>query len=188
MNKRKFLFSAAALAASVAAPLRAAGTDTRTAFVYLSRTGNTRSVGEAVRALAGCDLYAVETVEPYPDDYSSTTRVVQAEQRAGTHRAIKPVAIDLSRYDTVILGTPTWWGRAADPLLTWIKSADLSGKRILTVNTHGGSGQAQTRADIEAALAGRQNLRLMRHLTVRGAVSPDDAEVARWLREGGVMK
>lgn len=63
---------------------------------------------------------------------------------------------------------------------TAIRSVDLSGKKILTANTHGGGDLMHTREDFEALLAGR---RLGTHLTIYGAVTQQDAKVRSWLEE-----
>lgn len=156
----------------------------RIAVVYFSKTGNTASVAEVIHAMTGADLFRVETQEPYPDDYVTATEVVKAEIENGTVRPLKPLALDLSRYDTFILLTPTWWHHVAQPLQTWIRSVDLSGKMILTGNTHGGGGRMHTREDFEKLLAGRS---LGSHLTVFGSVSPDDADVHQWLSENHLL-
>lgn len=158
----------------------------RIAFVFVSRTGHTESVGQAVKAQIGCDMYRVETVRPYPKEYRPATEVVKAELEQGIVREIKPVAIDLAAYDTVILGTPTWWHHVAMPLQTWIRSVDLKGKQILTCNTHGGGGRMNTREDFEKLLKDA-GVELGTHLTVFGDVPEDDYDVRRWLKENGLL-
>lgn len=67
---------------------------------------------------------------------------------------------------------------------TAIRSVDLSGKKILTANTHGGGDLMHTREDFEALLAGR---RLGTHLTIYGAVPQQDAKVRSWLEENDCL-
>lgn len=96
------------LAGLVPAPLlHAAEAKSRIAVVYVSRTGHTESVARAVKAMTGADLFRIETIEPYPEEYRPTTEVVKEEIEKNVKRPIKPVPIDLSKYDVVILGTPT---------------------------------------------------------------------------------
>ena len=59
----------------------------RIAVVYFSKTGNTASVAKAVQAMTGADLFRVETVTPYPDDYRTATEVVKAEMKNDTIRS-----------------------------------------------------------------------------------------------------
>lgn len=195
MQKRR-LFTSAALAVAAlgcgAVPVpqilqsaEAASANTRRiAVVYFTKSGNTQSLAEAVRAMKGADLYRVETIEPYPESYGQATEVVKDELERGIIRPIKPLAVNLALYDVIVLATPTWWHHVAMPLQTWIKSVDLSGKKILTANTHGGGGLMETRRDFETLLAGKN---LGTHLTVYGGVRPQDNRVRSWLTENGCL-
>ena len=87
--------------------------------------------------MTGAALFRVETVEPYPESYGSATEIVKDELQRGVIRPIRPLAFNPDDYDVVVLATPTWWHHAAMPLQTWIRSVDLSAKKILTANTHG---------------------------------------------------
>lgn len=195
MQKRR-LFTSAALAVAAlgcgAVPVPqilqsaevASANTRRIAVVYFTKSGNTQSLAEAVRAMTGADLYRVETIEPYPDSYGPAAEVVKDELERKIIRPIKPLAINLAHYDVIVLATPTWWHHVAMPLQTWIKSVDLSGKKILTANTHGGGGLMETRRDFETLLAGKN---LGTHLTVYGGVRPQDNRVRSWLTENGCL-
>ena len=189
IQKRTFLRLLAGTAAAMMLPVRQAsaapysGAKPRIAVVYVSKTGNTRSVAEAIRRVSGADLYEVRTQEPYPEDYGETTEVVQKEIEEGVKRPIVPFDFPLDRYDVVILGTPTWWHHVAQPLRTWMETVDITGKYVATFNTHGGGGLMQTRADFEAMLPG---VRLGTHLTEYGSVS-GDSEARNWLRENQLI-
>lgn len=195
MQKRR-LFTSAALAVAAlgcgAVPVPqilqsaevASANTRRIAVVYFTKSGNTQSLAEAVRAMTGADLYRVETIEPYPDSYGPATEVVKDELERGIIRPIKPLAVNLALYDVIVLATPTWWHHVAMPLQTWIKSVDLSGKKILTANTHGGGGLMETRWDFKKLLAGKN---LGTHLTVYGGVRPQDNRVRSWLTENGCL-
>ena len=151
----------------------------RIAVIYFTKSGHTESVAKAVRAMTGADIYRVETVELYPQEYRPTTEIVKEELEKNVIRPIKPLPIDLTKYQTIILATPTWWHHVAMPLQTWIKSVNLTGKTILTCNTHGGGGIMQTREDFEKLLPKHS---LGTHFTTFGAVTQDDTEVRRWLQ------
>ena len=198
MQKRRLLASAALAitalgcgatslsrtAGAAESPKQAPADNRRIAVVYFTKTGNTKSLAEAVRHMTGAALFRVETVEPYPESYGSATEIVKDELQRGVIRPSRPLAFNPDDYDVVVLATPTWWHHAAMPLQTWIRSVDLSAKKILTANTHGGGGLMHTREDFEALLAGR---RLGTHLTVYGAVRPQDAKVRSWLEENGCL-
>ena len=101
----------------------------RIAVVYFTKTGNTKSLAEAVRHMTGAALFRVETVEPYPENYGSATEIVKDELQRGVIRPIRPLAFNPDDYDVVVLATPTWWHHAAMPLQTWIRSVDSAPRR-----------------------------------------------------------
>ena len=132
MQKRRLLASAAlavtALGCGAASLSRTAGAaespkqapadNRRIAVVYFTKTGNTKSLAEAVRHMTGAALFRVETVEPYPESYGSATEIVKDELQRGVIRPIRPLAFNPDDYDVVVLATPTWWHHAAMPLQT----------------------------------------------------------------------
>lgn len=191
MTKRRFL---AFLGASMTAQLIAGGAHAQTAttsvnqrvaVVYFSESGNTKSLAESVANFKDADLFRIEPVEPYPSDYQKSTEVVKYELDNNIVRSIKPVTINVDDYDVFVLLSPTWWHHIAQPLQTWIKSVDLSGKLVLTANTHGGGGLMHTREDFEALLP---NSRLGTHFTTYGSVRKNSSFVRTWLRENELIK
>ena len=158
----------------------------RMAFVYFSKTGNTESLAVATQAMTGCDVFEVKTVKPYPNEYKPPTEIVKDELEKGVIRELQPLEIELSKYDVIAMGTPTWWHHTAMPLQTWIKSRDFNGKLVLTANTHGGGGLMHTREDFEKLLKD-SGATLGTHLTVYGDVKKNDRDVRNWLKENGVL-
>ena len=54
--------------------------------------------------------------------------------------AIDGEAVDLSDYDTVVLGYPIWWGTMPRIINTFLDTYDLFGKTVLPFCTSGSSG------------------------------------------------
>ena len=188
MLRRAFVSGAAAALAAFAVPALAAPAAAkkarRVAVVYFSRTGHTRSVAKAVQKMTGADLYELQLAEPYPSEYRRTTEIVKEEIARGYYRPVKPIAIDLSRYDTLVIGTPTWWHHVSGPVRSWIGTAKPAGKTILPFNNHGGGGMMETRSDFEQLLKGN---RLGTHLTIFGETEESSSEVRLWLQENGLV-
>ena len=99
---------------------------TRTLVVYFSRTGeqytvgvidhgNTAIVAEMIAEETGADLFEVVPEEDhYPMTYAELTDVAKREQTEKARPAYAGEVPDLSRYDTVYVGAPVWWGGLAD--------------------------------------------------------------------------
>lgn len=116
--------------------------------------GNTEILAEEVAALAWADLFHIETVEPYPEDYRECTDVAQAEREDDARPAIKPDDFDWDAYDTIYLGYPIWWGDMPMAVYTFIEAHDWNGKKVVPFSTHAGSGLAGTPATLRELCTG----------------------------------
>ena len=113
-----------------------------TAVVYFSATGNTRKVAEDVAARLGVTAQEIVPAQEYTTDdlnYNDDNARATKEARDDTARPALAGIPDVSGADTVYLGYPIWWGRAAAPLRTYIESAELTGKTIVPFCTSGSS-------------------------------------------------
>ena len=93
-------------------------------IVYYSYRGNTKSIAEMIQKSTGAAR--IETVVPYDGDYNSVVNQGQNEVNSGCRPKIKPLNIDLSKYDEVILGTPVWWYNFAPQCTHFLNKNDLS--------------------------------------------------------------
>ncbi len=116
-------------------------------IVYFSLTGNTQGIAEAIHQKVGGDIFRLEAAEPYPDDYKTQTEIAKKELAEGADRAIKAMPENLAQYDMVFVGSPVWWGTMATPVRTFLRQADLSGKKVIPFVTHGGGGTDESFAD-----------------------------------------
>lgn len=117
-------------------------------IVYYSRTGNTETVAEQIHNFVGGHMVKVETVTPYPEDYSDTTAQAQEELNTGYLPPISTRIDNIEQYDVIFFGYPIWWGDIPPAMMTFLSENDLSGKTIVPFCTHGGSGQARSIDDI----------------------------------------
>lgn len=126
----------------------------RVAVVYFSwsPSGNTRFAAKTIAEKASADIYEIKPEKPYNSDYSACCDEANPECRQKTLRAIKPLAIDLAKYDVVFVGTPNWWGTMAPPARTWVvNNADaLKGKTVCLFQTHGGGGMQNLERDFKS--------------------------------------
>ena len=107
--------------------------------VYYSQTcGNTRKIAEMIGLTTGAALCEIKTAEDYGRDYDSVMSKARDEINSGYVPEILPLSADLSQYDTVIIGTPTWWYTMAPAVRAFLNQTDLTGKRVYAFQTHGG--------------------------------------------------
>ena len=125
---------------------------------YFSCTGTTKAVAEKIAELTGGDLYEIVPSDPYTAadlNYNNNNCRANREMNDPSARpAIAGDNIDLSAYDTVIIGYPIWWGTMPRIINTFLDTYDLSGKTVLPFCTSGGSGISSSVSAIKSAEPG----------------------------------
>lgn len=110
----------------------------KTLILFYSYGGNTRKIAEMIQQEIGGDLFEIETVKPYVGSYNDVINQGQKEIECGFMPEIKPLTVNLSEYDHVIIGSPVWWYTFAPAIKTFLQEYDLSGKMIYPYATNGG--------------------------------------------------
>ncbi len=154
----------------------------KTLVAVFSASGVTKRVGEEITRIADADFYEIVPEKIYTpadlDWMNKKSRSSLEMNDPSARPAIAGEALNMSDYDTVIVGFPIWWGVAPRIVDTFLESYDFSGKKIIPFCTSGGSG------------VGRSDTAL--HKDVRGSVEwakgrqinrPNEAEIRRWLNE-----
>ena len=122
-------------------------TDSGTSIVcYFSCTGNTKALAQTTAKALDADLFEIVPEVPYTDAdldwHDSKSRTSREANDPKSRPAIKS-KIDLSKYDTVVLSFPIYWGTAPKIMWTFVEQNDLSGKMLL---------QSVQAAEVESAV------------------------------------
>lgn len=129
--------------------------------------GNTHIIAEMIAAETDGDLFHIEPVTPYPDDYTECTEVAKRELNAKARPAIKgDTAVE--DYDIIFIGYPNWWGDMPMPVYTFIEKHSWQGKTVIPFCTHEGSGLSGTENKLKTACQGAT---VLKGLAVRGATA-----------------
>ena len=120
--------------------------------LYYSQTGATEAVALELQKSLGADIEAIQLVEPYAGTYAETIERANKERQEGILPELKPLQADLSKYETIFLGYPIWYGTYALPIHTLVKNHDFAGKKIVTFCTFGSGGLEPAIADLKQAL------------------------------------
>jgi flavodoxin len=116
---------------------------------YYSYSGNTKEIANKIHNIVGGDIFEIQTLLPYSNDYNTIIEQGKKEVSAKYKPKLKNRIDNIEKYDTIFLGTPIWWYTIAPPVLTFLSEYDLSGKTIIPFCTHGGGGQSRSFADIK---------------------------------------
>ena len=148
--------------------------------VFYSHTGNTRTIARHIQALTGCDLLDLEPVTPYPRDYDTVVSQAKKEKQQGFLPPLKNPLDMVSRYDVILVGSPSWWGTFAGPVRTFLSTAALDGKTLISFITHEGSGLGSAPADLRRLCP---SAKTGEGLAIRGSrVDGARQQVESWLR------
>jgi len=114
--------------------------------------GNNEVIVEKIKALLPeADIFRLETVKEYAVDYYECTQEAKEELNAKARPALK-ADIDISKYDTIYLGWPCWWGTYPMCVATFLEAHDWTGKTVIPFTTHEGSGFGSGLRDLKAAI------------------------------------
>lgn len=118
------------------------------------KKGNTEICAEFIQKVVGGDLFEVEPVEDYAKDYHKCTEEAQKELRENARPALKKYVEDLNGYENVFVCGPCWWGTFPTPVFTQLEKLDFTGKKVMVLMTHEGSGLGNSERDIRKICKG----------------------------------
>ncbi len=154
--------------------------------IYYSQTGATETVAQEIAAKLGADIISFNAVNAYNGTYNETIARCQNEIENGILPEIVLPEVDLTKYETIFLGYPIWFGTHARPVMTLVKEMNFDGKKIVPFCTFGSGGLNASIKDLKAALPGAE---ILSGYGVRNArLSKASAEIERFLIENGHLE
>ncbi|MCM1367776.1 MAG: leucine-rich repeat protein [Roseburia sp.] len=154
-------------------------------IVYFSYSGNTASVADEIIARSGGDGVEIIPAVPYTADdvnYNNSDSRSQVEHRTDARPEISDQTysqIDMSEYNTVIIGYPIWNGDEPMIIRTFIEHYNgLPGKTVHTFSTAASSGGSTAHNSIGGRISGTIGSNL--HLT-SSTLSSASSRVNNWL-------
>ncbi|MDD4274845.1 MAG: flavodoxin [Desulfobacter postgatei] len=146
--------------------------------------GNTQYVAKVIEEYTGGDIYRIEPENPYSVDHRTLVDLAADEQRKNVRPKLKTAVTNLEQYDTIFVGYPNWWGDMPMILYTFFDNHDLSGKRIIPFNTHGGSGFSDTINTI-TKLEPKARVEKTGYSVSRNSVHKAKPVIISWLKQLG---
>ena len=168
--------------------------DKKVLIVYLSRTNNTRALGQIIHNYVGGTLVALELVNPYPENYRATVEQVEKENNSGFLPPLKTKIDSIEKYDVIFVGFPTWGMQLPPPMKSFLNQYDLDGKIIIPFNTNAGYGIGSSFQTVKNLCP---NSTILEGFSTKGGVERDgvkfvmegekekqaQADVKRWLQK-----
>lgn len=128
---------------------------------YFSASGVTAQLAGRMAEALGADLFEIVPKQPYTRADLDWTNKKSRSTLEMQDRACRPEiaeTIDVSAYDTILVGFPVWWYREPSIIDTFMESYDLTGKTVVPFCTSGGSGIGDSAANMQALAKGARVL------------------------------
>lgn len=185
--KLKFMVAVMAAFAFVFSACGSKDAGNKQLVLYYSQTGATKVVAEEIQKMLGADIELIELENPYTGTYAETIERTRQERENGNLPVLKPLKVDLSKYEVIYLGYPIWFGTYALPIASLVKDHDFEGKKIVTFCTFGSGGLEPAIEDLKKALPKAE---IAEHgFGIRNArVAATPKELNRFLIEYGYME
>lgn len=149
-------------------------------ITYFSASGVTKSEAERISKIVNGDLFEIEPKEKYTkedlDWRNKQSRSSVEMQNKSFRPEINEDNLDISNYDTILIGFPIWWGVCPTVVNTFIESKDFSGKNLIPFCTSGGSGMLYCENDLKKTYPNynwKQGKRILGNET--------DEEIINWI-------
>lgn len=102
---------------------------------------NIKLITQEVKSKKKADTFSITVKKKYNANFDKMAGVAKKEIDKDKKIKLAPVKVkNLSDYDTIYLGTPIWWYSLPQPVVTFLRSNDFSGKTIYVYGIHEGSG------------------------------------------------
>lgn len=129
----------------------------KTLIVYYSFTNNVHTIVSDLQTQIEADVVRVEPAEEGLDyaanNYAIGSALIQAIRNnpndAASYPEIKPVEVNITDYDRIIVGAPLWWSNMAAPLQTFLfqYGSQMEGKSIGLIVSSSSSGISGVETD-----------------------------------------
>lgn len=120
----------------------------KTAVIYYSRSGVTKSVAEKIVGKFGSELIFVEPEKNYGGYARAVVKAV-GELITRENPKFKNKKADFSAFDMIFVGFPVWCGTIPRFFEEYLRTCDFSGKKIIPFITAGANGEEKSLAALE---------------------------------------
>lgn len=143
--------------------------------------GNTEIAAEFIQKAVGGDLFEIETVKPYSADYYACIDEAKKELHSNARPELKNYLENIDEYDIIFVCGPCWWGTFPMAVFTQLEKLNFSGKKVIALMTHEGSGLGSCERDLRKVCGGAA---FGKGLAIHGADSAkSESAVAEWAKK-----
>jgi len=107
-------------------------------ILYYSNSGTTKTAAKEIQKQTGADLVEMTITPTYPSDYNKLGAFAKHQVEINARPKITNLP-DLTKYDTILLGFPTWFHRPPMFINSFFETAKLGHKTIVPFTTSASS-------------------------------------------------
>ncbi len=157
----------------------------RMLITYFSWSGSTKNLAEEIQRQTNADIYRIEPLVPYTDDYQTLAyEISNKEKEENARPALKDTLSTLNDYDIIFVGCPVWWHDAPMIIHSFLECKDynFAGKTVIPFCTYA-TASYETLNDITNATPDSKHLA---GFGTRGSQSSYSQVVKSWLDRIGI--
>ena len=144
------------------------------------KKGNTEKAAEIIQSLTGADMFKIEPVVKYSDDYHKCVDEAKKDKAENARPAFKDTLGSVDKYEKIYLGYPNYCGTMPMHVWTFIeKYNNLKGKIIKPFCTHGGGKMGDSENDIKKLCP---NAKVEKGIAINGSeVDKSKEAIEKWI-------
>ncbi len=143
--------------------------------------GNTEICAEFIQKAVEGDLFEIKTVKTYAADYYECIDDAQQELRLNARPELQEYLEGVDEYDNIFVCGPCWWGTFPMAIFTQLEKLDFTGKKVMALMTHEGSGLGNCERDLKKICTGAS---FGKGLAIHGAdASKMESAVSKWAKD-----
>lgn len=152
---------------------------------YFSWSGSTKALAEEIQRQTNADIYRIEPLVPYPDDYQTLAyQISNKEKEENARPALKDTNANINDYDIIFVGCPVWWYDAPMIIHSFLecKDYDFTGKTVVPFCTFATAAFGTLNDIINAT----PNSKHLEGLGIRGSQKYNSQTIVNWLERIGI--
>lgn len=120
------------------------------------KKGNTEICAEFIKEAVGGDLFEIRTMKEYAEDYNTCIAEAKEELHANTRPKLLQYLGNIDAYKNIFVCGPCWWGTYPMAVFSQLDKLDFTGKKVMALMTHEGSGMGSSERDLKKICKGAE--------------------------------
>ena len=112
------------------------------------KKGNTEICAEFIQKAVGGRLFEIKTVNEYSEDYQKCIEEAKQELKNNARPELTEYLDNIDEYKNIFVCGPCWWGTYPMAVFTRLEKLDFTGKKVVALMTHEGSGLGNCENDL----------------------------------------